>query len=391
MTEDEMDVDQVDQDMDTQHILDKLMQVDSVELEEAKEERLSNERRTTEGSFHSARENVTSRDVAMTDAAEVESTESKDLLGSFLKEPSLPPVPQHAKNATNMAAPASKEQVTDDVTLDGNHAIESPDSSMEGSSPPKTLVRKSSLTFASLPAREPLATKKSIGNQGTRNSNADTSKGAMNRSSYFERFTGGKSLGGMKNIEDDKMDFDTETEDTDKAKDEEEQLTRLHNKSSTQRLHERINLLATTQPARPTKSIPSAANAQTNYPDLARENPVAEVGKEKTQPSAKTIKAIPSEYAKLDDEDDWIMPSAPKNESEGRPTLTKSRSVDVMEDIKGRDNISGFGLGLKAGENEQSKQQSPLRYRFPEQNPSPSKFLTKSASTTQLPTVAQVQ
>ncbi|KKY19296.1 putative inner centromere protein [Diplodia seriata] len=80
----------------------------------------------------------------------------------------------------------------------------------DGSSPAKPLLRKSSLTFSSLPAREPLAGKKSMGSRISRTSHVDQYKA---RSSHFGRFTGGKSLGGGQTIA--TADDDNEEDDDD--------------------------------------------------------------------------------------------------------------------------------------------------------------------------------
>jgi len=55
----------------------------------------------------------------------------------------------------------------------------------------KPLVRKSSLTFASLPAREPLLAKTVMGNRVSRTSHVGKA-----RNNQIGKYTGGKSLGG---------------------------------------------------------------------------------------------------------------------------------------------------------------------------------------------------
>ena len=376
MMEDDMDVDamedtvpEVPQDAEPMPI-DTQYKVDAAK-------RVSIEDRTTEGSFHSARENVTSRDVAMTDGPEREGTMSVDLPGSFPKDASAPQAPLSSVAAQVKPIEEAKDRAVD--MEDQGQPAESPDSTVDGSSPPKGLVRKSSLTFASLPAREPLATKKSIGNQA-RTSNADMSKNTVfNRSSYMGRFTGGKSLGGTRNVDEDRMEVDDDEKALDDDDNTEDHTKKLHNKSSTQELQKRINLLGKTQPARPTKSIPSVATQQPAYPDLrdAIHNNENEGRPAKAPAEERTV-------SHADEEDDWIMPSAPKVQTEERPTLSKSRSVDVMEHIQGRENISGADFGLKPGESAQARQQSPLRYHTDAKRTSPSKIIAKAASTTHL-------
>ena len=349
--------------------------------------RASDEEGTTEGSFQSARENLTTRDVAMTNAQEREGTTGLEVPGSFPRDNSVAPTMESkvapVSKSNEEAQPHLQEQKQNAMEEDESRHTASPDSTVDGSSPPKPLVRKSSLTFASLPAREPLATKKSIGGQA-RTSNADASKSAaFNRSSYLGRFTGGKSLGGSRNVDDDRMDIDQENKNPeydDDDDDAEEQARKLHNKSSTQRLHERINLLGKTQPARPTKSIPSVPAApQPSYPELRD----GSQSKDKGLKDGKAVAEGRAQSVQAEDEDDWIMPSAPKLETQNRPTLSKSRSVDVMEHIRGKENISGLEFGLEPGQSEQVRQQSPLRHQVDAQGSSPTKVLTKAASTTE--------
>ncbi|CCU83173.1 inner centromere protein [Blumeria hordei DH14] len=66
-------------------------------------------------------------------------------------------------------------------TVEGN-------SQSEGSSPLRPMVRKSSLNFASLPAREPITKKKSISNQTIRASQQDISRKSLQRNQTDEIF-----------------------------------------------------------------------------------------------------------------------------------------------------------------------------------------------------------
>ena len=375
MTEDEMDVDFAEALPSEPDSAVDQMQVDAVD-QQVEKTRKSTEDRTTEGSFHSARENLTSRDIAMTYIPEREATTGLEVLGSFPKETYAPLVSAMATDATTELI--QQEQISKSPVVPDEDPAESPNSSVDGSSPAKPLVRKSSLTFASLPAREPLATKKSIGNQA-RTSNADTTKNpAFNRSSYLGRFTGGKSLGGSRNADEDRMEVDDEDDVSEREVNGKENAKLLHNKSSTQRLHDRINLLGKTQPSRPTKSISSVVTQQPTYPELR--NPAAvQDDVDDELPMKNQAVAAP-----VDEEDDWIMPSAPKTEVERRPTLLKSRSVDVMERISGKENISGTDFGLEPGESEQARQQSPLRYQMTAEASPPTRLIPKAASTTEL-------
>lgn len=233
---------------------------------------------TTEGSFHSAMEEPLENGVAK--VATQEST--KDAGTNNGRTPlNSPP--------SRQASPTVQQQlkIEDLMHVDGgneNSALEDPidesQSPSQGSSPVKPLVRKSSLTFAALPAREPLTTKKSMGARVSRTSHIDQAKGALNRGSFLGRFTNGKSLGATKNVEVDPstnvahvdaMDIDGEENRPAmdrKESDGDSKMTKLHNKSSTQRLHDKISMLGKSQAARPTKSIPAAMATHPLYPEL---------------------------------------------------------------------------------------------------------------------------
>ena len=167
---------------------------------------------------------------------------------------------------------------------------------------------------------------------------------------------------------------------------EKESTTQIHNKDSTQRLHDRINLLSKTQPSRSTKSIPIPPTNQLTYLQLAVESTQQGTLDKKEKQDGKTVKIIENEATAHDEDDDWIVPSIPKEDTSQRPTLTKSRSVDIMESLVGKENISGMDLGLKPGEREILKMQSPLKYHPAHGYDSPAKVHTKAASTVDLST-----
>ncbi|OAA68444.1 inner centromere ark-binding region protein [Niveomyces insectorum RCEF 264] len=128
------------------------------------------------------------------------------------------------------------------------------------SSPVRPIVRKSSINFASLPAREPFTSNKSMGGL-SRTSHSG-------RTSYYNRLTGGKSLGNVRSAEveqeadgdghddDDDVDMDgelhTQASSTDGGND-----VAAHNKTYAQRLHDRISMLGKSQAngLRPSKSL----------------------------------------------------------------------------------------------------------------------------------------
>lgn len=344
----------------------------------------TDERRTTEGSFHSAREEMTRKMSYNREQAQPEPTlqqeenNPKDAAPSPQKHESLPKV------SPRPAQPPVVESAAKAI-------LDEPDfsdlgSPSDGSTPDRPLIRKSSLTFASLPAREPIPTKKSMGNRISRTSQLDQ---AMSRNSYFGRQTGGPRLTQAQpeapkptekgsNEGNDKMTI--ELEGSHAAKDDsgsEDQAMRLHTKSKTQQLHERIGMLGKSQPSRASKSIPStvvAANNQVRYPNLASE---------KTSLFAGSTRPALQPGIGPDDDDDWIKPLASPRDG-NRPQMIKSHTADVIESVQsGKEDKIESGadpLDPKFDHEPDSPEFQTLR-----KSPSPSRFgHTKSASTVSL-------
>ncbi|KAI1776833.1 hypothetical protein F4818DRAFT_360430 [Hypoxylon cercidicola] len=232
----------------------------------------------------------------------------------------------------------------------------------DGSSPIRPIVRKSSLNFASLPAREPI-THKSIGNRTSRTSHLEQS-----RTSYYNRQTGGKSLGQAKHDltddENDDMDVDDPFVSNSEPQSQPEN-TLSHNKTYTQRLQDQISKLGQPQvPSRPnpiqdTAIQPAMASAPAPAPQaLSREKPL---------PSPKKT-TTPGAFP--DDEDDWIQPlGSPENASDHRsprPGLSKSYTTDVMEGVSDRDTIGGNEFAVPKTRQLTSRSKSPERPPIPE-------------------------
>ncbi|QDS68155.1 hypothetical protein FKW77_010345 [Venturia effusa] len=216
---------------------------------------------------------------------------------------------------------AAHENVDDNLDHMDEDDVRSPS---DKSSPVKPLLRKSSLTFSSLPAREPLAHKKSM---GARNS----------RSSHLAgRFTGGKSLGGQQNAansQDDPMDSDEPDKPT--LEREESETTKKHHQTTTQGLLDRINMLGKSRDSRLSKSIPlSSVATQSIYPQLPQLDKIEpEVVRPISRPDLN--KQLPANPAQDDDDDDdWIKPvrSAAVAEKEApRPALFRSRTAETIQ------------------------------------------------------------
>ncbi|TVY14643.1 Inner centromere protein-related protein pic1 [Lachnellula arida] len=262
--------------------------------------------------------------------------------------------PKVAPQAQEPASVAEDEPMED---------VQSPTS--DGSSPIRpVIVRKSSLNFASLPAREPITTKKSIGNRVSRTSQLDHA-----RNSYYGRATGGKSLGNTKqeDLDKDEDEMDVDMDDTELPRDDtESKMTQLHNKTSTQRLQDQISKLGQSQShARPaSKSI--AGNGM--VAPQANQVPQPATFQETRQKSPLRKERPPPGAFPEDEEDSWIGPPtvAPREPAifSPRPQLPKSHSTDVMEGIHGKDSIGGSDFNIpKRGEASphRSPQRSPLR------------------------------
>ncbi|KAL8696288.1 MAG: hypothetical protein Q9224_002876 [Gallowayella concinna] len=328
-------------------------------LLDAPKTRLSREQSAFDVSFHSAKE-------------ELSREPSKEAPKPFVREESLPLNRDSQNVASSKGIPSTSTQQTEpnnDVVmevevgdkgsiLDDDVGDDSLRSASAGSSPAiKGLVRKSSLTFATLPAREPLTTKKSIGARLSRTSHVDASKGVMSRGSFLGRITGGKSLGGSRQPEAESETYDDQHMDPDESErppirreesDSEAKAAKLHNKSSTQRLHDRINMLGKSQPARPTKSIPpAAALPQLSYPDLSLE------------PAPRNN--VEQSMTVDEEDDDWIKAPTVRAYDSPRPVLSKSVSVDVMENLQGKVNISD----QEFGKNHHHNRSSPRRHSLP--------------------------
>lgn len=260
------------------------------------------------------------------------------------------PEPKNVIAPSALAAPSTRAMSEDTMQQDDtvvHHNIDVEDqmdidddvrSPSDGSSPVKPLVRKSSLTFASLPAREPLIAKKSMGNRISRTSHVDQNKA---RNSQLGRFTGGKSLGGsqLQHAEmqqHDPMELDEERPE---LRREESETTKLHNKTSSQRLLDRINMLKQNNeaPKRISQNIASSqmtqassfASSQSKEP--AQPSQAAQPAVQLTQPAYPSLPAPETEKVEDDDDDDWISPirTVAPAPNPARPPFSKSYSAET--------------------------------------------------------------
>ncbi len=273
-----------------------------------------------------------------------------------------------AKSSSPKSTPTTTKQPRAELDTLENVLEEPSRSPSDGSSPIRPIVRKSSLNFASLPAREPI-THKSIGNRISRTSHLD-----LNRTSYYHRPTEGRSLGHARqnstddeNDDDDDDDDDDDEMDTDDEPDQQQSLPTsepenpvAHNKTYTQRLQDQINKLGQTQAKQsgPPKSIPDSASA--HQVSATSSNPQSQL--QRKTPSSPKQPTTPGAFPE-DDEDDWIKPlGSPDNASRAfspRPGMPKSHSADVMEGLTGKQTVGESDFTMPKTRQRTSRSKSP--------------------------------
>jgi hypothetical protein len=255
-------------------------------------------------------------------------------LRAFAPEPKILYAPDHSTTPAG-PPPASPEPSSHDDTvvhhdvedqMDVDDDVRSPS---ESSSPVKPLVRKSSLTFAPLPGREPLP-KKSMGNRVSRTSHLDPSKA---RNSQMGRFTGGKSLGGSQlaypadSHHSDDLDIDMERPELHR---EESETTKIHNKTSTQRLYERINMLKQQNEA-PKRISQHIVSSQPSLSQSSSTQPKEDILQPQAQPAYPNLPPPEMINNDDDDDDDWISPvkAAAPAPKVARPAFSKTHTADT--------------------------------------------------------------
>ncbi|OAP56546.1 hypothetical protein AYL99_09725 [Fonsecaea erecta] len=308
--------------------------------------------RTTEGSFHSAKEDQTTK------------ITGPEVVAMGVA-PQNAPLDIHRSN--NIEA-RNERQAQIHPELDD---IGSPS---DESTPERPLVRKSSLTFASLPAREPLKT--SIGTRISRTSHVDQVHRPPSCTYGFRpNVPSNQSLSHparddnkdveMDDADDDENDSNVQILGHDDSETE-NQVTKDHAKFSTQRLHEKIDMLGRIPPPRPSKSIPSAiVLSDVKQLDEQRQKPQNEI---RTQVAN-------------DDDDDWIKPL--NSPEAARPSPSKTALT------LGSDSEDEFDLRAPELIAHEERMRTPIRM-----SPGPGKMMpgfghTKSASTATLASPAK--
>lgn len=246
----------------------------------------------------------------------------------------------------------------DDEEVDITH------SPSDGSSPIRPLVRKSSLNFASLPAREPLTSNKSLGGRMSRTSHID-----QTRTSYYPRQTGGKSIGMRHDdLEDNKDGMDIAENDAPEAAGGKDSVFAAHSKTYTQRLQDQISMLGKSQAngARPSKSTHALAGAQqlsfATQTVAVQDAPASVEDKPQSPPKHQHMARTPGAFPE-DDEDDWIAPPTTTKKmavSPSRPGFEKSYSTDIMEGLHGKNTVGGIAFDTQPDDLEEPQPESPL-------------------------------
>ena len=315
MTEDEMDADNTQTDADT--VPSQSLEVQSVPLHENQSPPLQLKDSSdaaepaSDESFMSAKEEAASHNVSKEqlypDLEEDNATvpdEDMEVEESVLEAHEDVASPAARELEEDVVSPAAQkleeesepEQAEQEQEL---HAETSHDPSEMSSPAQQPLARKSSFTFSSLPAREPLTAKRSIGG---RNSHMD----AMNRNSVFAKSVG-KSFG--------------VTLDDDEAEEEEEEQ-KSQNKTSAQLLHERISMLGKAKESRSSKSIPQALYPQ--LPENDDEDEEQAGVEDAPEPPPKDAPAIVD-----DEDDDWIAPSKPMQPRKAQDELDIQSAASI--------------------------------------------------------------
>ncbi|PHH73061.1 hypothetical protein CDD82_5672 [Ophiocordyceps australis] len=239
-----------------------------------------------------------------------------------------------------------------------HQALNDSHSPSDGSSPIRPVVRKSSLNFASLPAREPLTAGKSFGAQVSRTSHIDHT-----RTSHYNRQTGGKSLGNVAKSESED-DFETadmrlhhESRGGDSSK-----TCISHAKTYTQRLQDHISKLGKSDETVATDFESSQPHQSLDQKSLSP----AKKGKLQTTPGA-----FPNEENE-DDCSDWDELPASNNtvaqqtlllDPSGGTTLdSQNKAIAITHDsVRDGDQVSaGAEVFPKANKHHKSPSVSTL-------------------------------
>ncbi|CAK7269301.1 hypothetical protein SEPCBS119000_003500 [Sporothrix epigloea] len=238
------------------------------------------------------------------------------------------------------------------------HSVHSSEQDMEVDekegppSPVRPVVRKSSMSFASLPARAPFTSNKSL---GAGIATARTGQTELTQTTYFNRPTGGKSLGNVRTTE--PMDEDERNHSMDgdghnaplMGNDSAE-----HSKTYAQRLHDRISMLGKSQAnaSRPSKSLAAFAQQQETHNTSQQQTQQSALHspKKTAAPGASLADDIDDED---EDDDNWFDPS---------PAVAAAISAPMIESAE-TDTVAATHPAEKVTETVPPKQRHQLLSR----------------------------
>lgn len=299
------------------------------------------------------------------------------------KSPTPPPaLPTSVRPETPTRSPGPAVELFQEAPAAQTPEASPTRSSSEPPTPEVPVIRKSILNFAALPAREPLTNKKkSFGMKTTRDSHVEQVRlDSASRASWMNRKGNGKSLGASsrqiehiekqgeeeqpekldlslnrkrksESVRDDSQKKSKANQEGAKASQgeveameenvEEEgssgetaKATALHNKTSTQRLHDKIQQLGKLNASREARSFPSAISQNASHPELSQ----ADQEPARPQPISKRTKSDPQGQlphnpnpsarwtSASDDEEEWIpMKHDPKRQ------LTRNNTEGMID------------------------------------------------------------
>ena len=271
--------------------------------------RISLGKRTTEGSFHSANETAAAKHPP-------QNPQSGEIYTGHGAQD------DNAASPQQLADPREKtrdHESSEDTAIDkGAELLRELDeigSPSGGSTPDQPLLRKSSLTFATLPPREPLNAKKSFGVRDSRIDQLNCER--PDHSSLFSWKPANSSAAATS-----AQGYDQADEAVPDPKVHYEADTTLKPKISTQTLQEKIDMLGRSQASRTSKSIPSAAALAAS--NLRKSEAAVKAAKE-----AASVEAAEN-FSTNDEDDDWIKPLGSTSPGQDR-TWTNQHSNDTMK------------------------------------------------------------
>ncbi|KAI9672299.1 MAG: hypothetical protein M1831_002115 [Alyxoria varia] len=296
---------------------------------------------STAGSFTSANEAQSEGKTVQEPSREAPQAQESHSSPQPSQDPKKAIVPEHLSvresHQYNVSAETAAgldkavEEVEERSKLQTVHDESKDRSSSPGSSPERPLIRKkSSLNFAALPAREPMPTKKSFGPQASQSTGGQSTGGdkVRGKSSIAPRATESEAHTRKASTEVE-SDAGNETDSSDENLDHaliqtNSEASKLHNKTSTQKLHERITMLGKLNPARPSKSVTSMA------PVAHNRNPSHGLGQ-------KTMSGTTHTNSAEANDDDWIGPITQKQSDEmPKSSQDASQPPEVEMDVDSR-------------------------------------------------------